>query len=161
MADLKLHLRTLIPTIALALEEVPKKLLLNRDSVVRVKMRPVFQAVSFEPSVFRGGAHKAFEIAARMQPLPAPIRRRQERHFHFVPLRRTRLVIVVIQRMGKDRVSELGAIGGQLRRREKVSSPHTSSPVTTLRGPRSPSPYCTLLTCTSYQAAQKVERMPP
>src|SRR3954464_6198643 len=44
---------------------------------------------------------------------------------------------------------------------DSVSSPHTSAPVTRLRGPRSPSPYCTVLTCMSYQLAQKVDRMPP
>ena len=52
MANLKLHLRALVPAIALALEEVGEKLFLNRDSVVGVEMRPVFQAMSFEPLIF-------------------------------------------------------------------------------------------------------------
>src|SRR5690348_12356630 len=46
-------------------------------------------------------------------------------------------------------------------RSDSVSSPHTSAPVTRLRGPRSPRPYCTVFTCMSYQLAQNVERIPP
>src|SRR5689334_24350908 len=38
---------------------------------------------------------------------------------------------------------------------------HTSCPCTGLRLPRSPAPYCTVLTCMSYQFSQNVERMPP
>jgi hypothetical protein len=103
---------------------VREKLLLNRYSVVGVKMRPVLDAMHLQPFVFRGGAHKTFEITARMQPLPAPVRGRQERHFDFVPLRRTRLVIVVVKRMGKDRVAELRTVRGQLRVGEGFISAH-------------------------------------
>src|SRR4029079_6081213 len=42
-----------------------------------------------------------------------------------------------------------------------VSSPHTSTPVLGLTGPRSPRPYWTVLTCMSYQLVQNVERIPP
>src|SRR3954468_6780690 len=42
-----------------------------------------------------------------------------------------------------------------------VSGPQTRPPCTRERPPRSPAPCCTVLTCMSYQLAQKVERMPP
>src|SRR5258708_38646172 len=44
---------------------------------------------------------------------------------------------------------------------DMVSSPQTNAPVTWLRGPFSPRPYCTVFPCMSYQFAQNVERIPP
>jgi hypothetical protein len=63
-------------------------------------------------------------------------------------------VVAIVDRMRKDVVSEVVSSS-------YVSSPHTLTPVTGLTGPLSPSPYCTVLTCMSYQFAQNVETMPP
>ncbi len=73
MTDLEQHLRLLAPAGILALEEMTEEPLLQVDPVVRVEMRPVLDAVHFEPFLLGGGAHEALEIAARMQALAAPI----------------------------------------------------------------------------------------
>ena len=63
------------PTSVLAFEEVPEKLLLQSEAVIRVEMCPMLDAMHLKPLLVRRGAHEAFEIAARMQALPAPIGR--------------------------------------------------------------------------------------
>src|SRR4051812_47551109 len=72
MPHLELHAWLLRP-IALALEEVVEKLQLKLTSIVRIEVRPVLDAVRLEPFLLRCSAHEAFEVAARMQPLSAPI----------------------------------------------------------------------------------------
>ena len=84
MAHVELHLRLLVPAVLLALEEIAEEALLQADAVVGVIMRPVLDAVHLEPFLFRRGAEEALEIAARMQRLAAPVRRREERHFDAV-----------------------------------------------------------------------------
>ena len=49
MAHLQTHRRLLVPSVGFAFEEVAEKFLLNRDAVVGVEMRPVFQAVHLQP----------------------------------------------------------------------------------------------------------------
>src|SRR5260221_14034937 len=44
---------------------------------------------------------------------------------------------------------------------ERVSGPHTDSPVTRLLAPRSPCPCCTVFTCMSCQFLRKLQMMPP
>src|SRR5690242_20966934 len=73
MADLQLHLRLARPAGVLTFEEMAEKALLQIDAVVGVEMRPVLDTVHLQPFLARGGAHEPFEIAARMQPLPAPV----------------------------------------------------------------------------------------
>ena len=80
--------------------------------------------MDFEPFIFRGGAQEAFEIAARMQPLPAPVGGRQERHLDPVPHRRARLVVGVIERMRQDLVAEFGAVLVELLVRKRVVAAH-------------------------------------
>src|SRR6266536_1033211 len=77
-------------------------------------MRPVLDAVRLEPFVARSCANEPFEIAARMQSLSAPVRRREQRHRDLVPLRRTRLVIVIIERMRTDFGAEIATVPGKL-----------------------------------------------
>src|SRR2546423_13396589 len=77
-------------------------------------MRPVLDAVRLEPFVLRGGTREAFEIAARMQPLSAPIRGREQRSGDLVPLRRARLVIIVIKQMRADLGTEVAAVPRKL-----------------------------------------------
>src|SRR5208282_709522 len=79
-------------------------------AVVGVEMRPVLDPVRLKPFLPRRRAHEALEIAARMQALAAPIGGGEKRHFDLRP----RFVIVVIERMGADIVTELAAVPLQL-----------------------------------------------
>src|SRR5258706_8292979 len=109
-AYLELHTRLPVPAVALAFQEMREKAFLQPDAVVGVEGRPVLDAVRLEPLVRRRGPHEPFEIAARMQSLPAPVRRREERHGHLVPRRRACLVIIVVERMREDLVAQIAAI---------------------------------------------------
>src|ERR1043165_7141035 len=73
-------------------------------------MRPVLDAMRFEPFVFRRSTRETFEIAARMQALSAPVRGREQRRRDLVPLRRARLVIVIVERMAADLAAEVAAV---------------------------------------------------
>ena len=161
MAHLQQHARLLAPAGVLALQEIVEELALQLAAVVGVEMRPVLDAVRLEPFVLRGGARKALEIAARVQALSAPVRRREQRRGDLVPLGRARLVIVVVERMRADFRAEVAAV---LRELFFAQASPARTPVRrarVLRLPRSPAPYCTVFTCMSYQLAQKVESMPP
>ena len=48
-----------------------------------------------------------------LQALPAPIGSGEKRHRHLVPLWRACLVVIVIERMGENVVTEIGAIGSE------------------------------------------------
>src|ERR1017187_10725418 len=82
MTNVELHPRLLVPAVLLALEEVAEELLLQPDAIVGVIMRPMLDAVHFQPFLFRCRAEEALEIAARVQRLPAPIRGREPRDLH-------------------------------------------------------------------------------
>ena len=73
---------------------------------------------------FDAARTKPFEIAARMQRLAAPIRRRQKRHLDLRPHRRARAVIGVVERMGDDVAAEVAAVFCQLRLRQRVRPAH-------------------------------------
>ena len=75
------------PARVLALQEVAEELLLQRDAVVRVEVRPVLEAVHLQPLLLRGRAHEALDVAARVQALTAPVARGEERHRHLRPVR--------------------------------------------------------------------------
>jgi hypothetical protein len=86
VADLQLHFGLLVPAGILALEEVAEELLLQSESIVRIEMCPVLDAVHLEPFLGRGRTYEAFEIAARMQALPTPVCSREYRHLDLVPV---------------------------------------------------------------------------
>src|SRR6478752_5766707 len=69
-------------------------------------MGPMLETMNLQPLFAGTGAHEAFEIAARMQALTAPVCSRKEGNRHLVPSRRTSLVIVVIKRMAENFVAE-------------------------------------------------------
>src|SRR5262245_3754339 len=73
MAHLQQHLRPLAPAGVFPLEEMAEELLLQLQAIVRVEMRPVLDPVTLEPFLLRRGAHETFEVAARMQSLPAQL----------------------------------------------------------------------------------------
>ena len=123
MTHLKPHRRLLVPTVLLAVQEVIEETQLQFASIVGVKVRPMLDAVRFEPFLFGRGADKTFEIAARMQPLPAPIGGGQKRHFDPRPNRRARLLIGVIERMSKNLAAEIASgFWRQLLRRQHFRS---------------------------------------
>ena len=62
-----------VPAIRLAFEMKIEKPALQFAAIVGVKMRPVLQPVAFKPLLCGSGSDKTFEIAARVQALPAPI----------------------------------------------------------------------------------------
>src|SRR5439155_18152521 len=79
-ADIERHLRLPLPAGALALEEMSEKPLLQAGAIARIEVREVRIAVHLQPFLPGAGSEPAFEIAARVQPLAAPVRRRQDRH---------------------------------------------------------------------------------
>src|SRR6266571_3051611 len=80
MADVEQYAGLLVPAVVDALQEAIEEALLQLHPVVGVEGRPVRAAVDFEPFLSGSRAHEAFEVAARMQSLPAPVRRREQRH---------------------------------------------------------------------------------
>ena len=67
---------------------------------------------------------KPFEIAARMQALSAPVRGREQRRRDLVPLRRARLVIVVVERMRADLRAEVAAVLRELLLAQRLRPAH-------------------------------------
>ena len=57
---------------------------------------------------------KPSKLPRGMQPLPAPIGGRQERHFHLRPYRRSGVMIIVVERMRRDVGAEIAAVLGEL-----------------------------------------------
>ena len=104
MAHLQQHLRLLAPAGVFAFEEVTEELLLQAEAVIRVEMRPMLDAVNFEPLLVRRGAHEAFEISARMQSLPAPIGGREQRRLDLAPIRHARAPVLVGVELARDAV---------------------------------------------------------
>src|SRR5438128_721688 len=94
---------------------MPEEPLLQAHTIVRIEMRPVLEPMHLEPFLPRGRAHEALVIAAGMQALPAPARRRQERRRDRRPVGRTRAVIGVVERMRQDLGAEIGAARRELR----------------------------------------------
>src|ERR1043166_8710627 len=99
MADLELDARLLGPAGILALEEVAEEAPLQPLAVAHVEIFPMRAAVRLEPLVARGGAHEALEVAARVQPLPAPVGGREERRLHLRPVGRARAAVLIVERM--------------------------------------------------------------
>src|SRR5262245_48139018 len=85
-------------------------------------MRPMLDAVHFEPFVFGRRAEEALEIAARMQRLPAPVCGREERRLYLRPDWRAATVVIVFQWMGADVVAERHAVAGELLLRQRLRS---------------------------------------
>jgi hypothetical protein len=114
MTHLQLRARLLRPAGVLAVQEIVEEAQLLRAAVVGVEMRPVLDAVRLQPFLLGGRTHEAFEIAARMQALAAPIGGGEQRRHHLVPDRRAVAVIFIVERMGPDLPAEIGAVLGQL-----------------------------------------------
>ncbi len=78
-------------------------------------MRPVLDAVAFEPFLLGRRAHEALEIAARMQALAAPVGGREQRHLDLRPVRHARLPIFVgIELAGETVLVEVPPVGAEL-----------------------------------------------
>ena len=124
MAHLQQHFRLLVPAVLFALQKVVEKTLLQPDAVIGVKRRPVRAAVRFQPFVFRCRAHVTLEVAARMQALPAPVRRRQQRHRDFRQIAAALLVIGVIERTREKLAPHVFAVVDELLFTESFGPAH-------------------------------------
>ena len=94
--------------------------LLQADTVIGVEMREVGIAVHFQPFLFRAGGEIAFEIAAGVQALTAPIRSREERHVDPAELGHARAVIVVDRLAAQSLGADIGAIAGERLLRQRL-----------------------------------------
>src|SRR6266511_542715 len=81
---LELHARLPLP-VAPAFQEVIEEPELELAPIVGVEVRPVLDAMRLEPLLRGRRAHETLEVAARVQSLPAPVGRREERNGHLVP----------------------------------------------------------------------------
>ena len=77
-------------------------------------MREVGVAVHLEPLLPRAGGEIAFEIAARMQPLSSPVRRRQQRHVDLLEVRGARAVVIIDEPAPQRLAADIGAVIGEL-----------------------------------------------
>src|SRR5262249_61645926 len=64
VADIELHTRLPVPAVTLALQEIAEELLLQRNAIIRVVVRPMLNAVHLQPLLLGGGAEETLEIAA-------------------------------------------------------------------------------------------------
>src|SRR5439155_25205805 len=95
MTHLELDSRLLLPPGVFAFQEMAEELLLERDAIVRVEVRPVLDAVDLEPFQLGRRAHEPLEVAPRVEPLPAPVGRREERNADLRPVRHPRAPVLV------------------------------------------------------------------
>src|SRR5205814_7939756 len=113
-ADLEEHARLVAPPGVLALEEVPEEPLLQADAIVGVEMGPVLDAVHLEPLLSRSRAQEALEVAARVQPLAAPVGGREERDFDLGEVGQARPPVLV----ARERVAQAILVEVAARRSE-------------------------------------------
>src|SRR5437773_8377445 len=98
--------------------------LLQLHAIVGVEMGPMLEAVRLQPFVLRRSAHKALEIAAWVQALPAPICGGQKRHGDLVPSHRSRAVVVIVERMRADLVAKIATVAVELTIRKRLVAAH-------------------------------------
>jgi len=88
MTDVELDRGLLVPSGIFTLQKMAEEALLQRHTVIRVKMGPVRVAMGFKPFPVRCGREITLEITPNMQTLPAPIGGGQKRHGNLGQLRR-------------------------------------------------------------------------
>ncbi len=124
MAHLQEHARPLVPAVVPAVQKMVEELELQLAAIVGVEVRPVLEPMRLEPFLLGGGAHEALEIAARMQPLAAPVGGREQGHLDLGPVGRALLVILVIEGMLADLGAEIAAIERELRVGQVLRAAH-------------------------------------
>src|SRR6266542_1944194 len=122
VAHLQQHARLPAPAALDALEKMIEELALQLAAVIGIKMRPMLDAVRLQPFLYRLRPRAAFEIAARVQALAAPVGGREQRHVDVLPYRRARLVVFVIERMRADLLAEIAAVFCKLVVRQRFRS---------------------------------------
>src|SRR5262245_60848652 len=162
MANLEHHLGLFVPAGILALEEMTEEFLLQADSVIGVEMRPMLDAMHLEPFLVGSGARESFEIAPRVQALPAPIGGGEQWRLHPSPIRHAGLPVGIGVEVARDTVFvEVAAVAPSCSS-ENVSGPDTQSPFMRLLKPRVPRPFCTEYTCAFDQSWTNPRlKMPP
>src|SRR6186713_876773 len=127
MADVQRHARLLVPAGALALEEVPEELFLQRLAIVAVEMREVRVAVHFEPFLFRAGAQPTFEIAARVQAHAAPVPGGEQGGLDILEFRDAPAVVVVKVATAFRFAWRVGNVFGEFFLRQRFGPRHVFS----------------------------------
>src|ERR1035437_10353752 len=97
-----------------------EKALLQAEAVIGVEMREVRVAVHLQPLLSGSGLQVAFEIAARMQPDPAPMGGREQRNIDYLERRHSRAIVVVDEPARRRLLADLGAVLLQLRFRQGI-----------------------------------------
>src|SRR6185437_10998950 len=124
VTHLQPHLRLFRPAGILAVQKIVKEATLLLASVIGVEMRPMLDAVRLQPLLLGGCAREAFEIAARMQALAAPIGGREQRGLDFLPCWRPVAMILVVHRMGANLSAEIRAVFSELFLGQRVRTAH-------------------------------------
>ena len=125
VADIELNARLLVPTVAFAFEEIAEELLLQTDAVVGVVMRPVLDAVHFEPFLLRRRRDKSLRNCRADAAAVRPSSQRKAcGTFTLRPIRPHRLVDIVVERMGEIGLAEIVAIGAHLLRGQRLRARH-------------------------------------
>src|SRR5262245_1246434 len=125
MANLQQHFRLPVPARVLALEKMPEEFLLQPNAVICVEMRPVLDAMHFEPFLLGSRANETLEISARMQALSAPVCRGEEGRLHLSPVRHARLPVGISVELARDTVFvEVAAVATKLFFRKRFRPRH-------------------------------------
>src|SRR5262245_767210 len=104
VTNLQEHLRLFIPARILTLEEMTEKFLLQAHSVICIEMRPMLDAVHFEPFLVGSRAYKSLEISTWMEALSTPVCRGQQRCRHLGPVRHAGLPVGIAIELARDAV---------------------------------------------------------
>ena len=119
--DVELDPRGAVEAVVLTFEEVVEEALLQVAPVRRVEMRPVGIAVCLEPLGLGGASSEAVEVAPGMDPLAAPVRRREEGDLDPGEVDGTVAMPVVEEGMALD-------LGERFRRGSPRAGPRAASP---------------------------------
>jgi hypothetical protein len=107
MAHVQQHGRLGGPAGVLTAQEEVEESPLKLPPVVGVVVRPVFQAMQFEPLARRVGLKIPLDVASQMQPLPAPVAAGEQRDGYPREVRDVLGVVTVEPRMTADLLAEV------------------------------------------------------
>src|SRR6185503_3237814 len=119
----------------LALEETAEKPFLQPHAVVAIEVREVRIAVYLEPLLLRARGEEAFVVAARMQPLPAPVRGGEQRRLDAPEVDHARAVVVIHQAACARLAAGIRGVLRQHVRRQRLRSRNRLAGDAALRAP--------------------------
>src|SRR5207249_1721157 len=122
MPDVERDAGLLIPAGVRTLQKAAEEALLQSHAVVAVEVREVRVAVHLEPLLLRAGGEEAFVVAARMQALPAPVGRGEQRRLDACEVNHAAAVVIIDQSPAQRLARRIGGVLRQLRGRERLRS---------------------------------------